>query len=65
MKEALLHRVIADQSNRSLLELHSKAEVARTCSHDDFLGPCMDFLVTSRTGIDLVFLGSRLASLLL
>ena len=47
MKAILSYRVNTDQSNWSLLEIHTKAEVARTRCHNDFLGLCIDFLVTS------------------
>ena len=49
MKAVLLYRVITDQSNRLLLELHTKAEVDCTWCHNNLVGPCMDFLVTSYT----------------
>ena len=41
MKGTLLYCVIADQSNLSLLKLHTKAELACTWGLDDFHGPCM------------------------
>ena len=40
----LLYGIIANQSIRASLKLHTKLESARKWHHQNILGPCMDFI---------------------